>query len=118
MKPKLKAVHSPDAEDLESFEPSHPDNFGLLLQLSIGPEGQDGAESFDVVVCTADWLRDQAVECGIASLRHHILVDRYEWSPIRTFIETSLASIEGDSWSAVGEVVSRLGKWEFEDYDH
>lgn len=117
MRPQLKAVHSPDIEDLERFAAPDRERFGFLLQLMIGPESLDGQESFDVVVCTPGWLSERAAEAGVLSLRHHLVVERYDWGQIRQFVEKYLESIEAESWDAVAERVGRLGRWEFEDYD-
>lgn len=116
MKPVLKAVHSPDIEEVERFAPPDPRRFAYLLQLMIGPEGLEGEESFDVVICTADWLAGRLSASGVLSLRHHLLVDGYDWPQIRRFVEAYLDSIDADSWGAVAAHVGRLGKWEFEDY--
>lgn len=115
MKPILKRLHSPDA-DVERFTPDDPDNFGLLVQLMIGPEGVEGEESFDVVVCTPQWLEGVAENGRVVSLRHHVLVHHYDLAAIVQFVEEFLSDIEGANWPEVAAIVARLGRWEFEDY--
>lgn len=116
MKPELKRIHSPDGYDIEHFSPAKGDHFAILLQLMIGPESQDGEESFDVVVCSPGWLKERARERGVVDLRHHLLVDVYEWGTIVDYVEGFLSAIEEECWQAVAARVARLGHWEFEDY--
>jgi hypothetical protein len=52
MQAELKRLHSPDVIDLNAFRPNGP--FGFLLQAMVGPQGAEGDEAFDVVVCTPE----------------------------------------------------------------
>jgi hypothetical protein len=52
MKAIIKRIHSPDVFDFTSYKPDDPQNFGFLLQLMMGTEEVEGADSFDVVVCS------------------------------------------------------------------
>ncbi len=83
MRAEIKRFHSPDTDDLENFEPQNPDRFVLLIQVMIGPAGVDGEESFDVIVCTPDWLADRAAETGFVCGRHHFIVNRYDFRLLR-----------------------------------
>lgn len=116
MRPQLKAVHSPDVEDLESFASPDAERFGVLVQLMIGPEGEDGEEAFDVVICTPLWLAERLKEADVLDLRHHLLVGSWEWNAILNHIQRFLSSVEASSWLEVASIVARMGKWEFEDY--
>ena len=117
MKPQLKRVHSPDANELDDFAPADADRFGLLIQLMIGPENEEGEESFDIVVCSTRWLGERASESDVVDLRHHLLVAKYNWTTLVDYIERFLADIDEESWQAVALRVGRLGRWEYEDYD-
>lgn len=59
MRAAIKAFHSPDVDpdpDLDHFTPADDADVGILVQLLVGPAGEQGEESFDVVVCTPRWL--------------------------------------------------------------
>lgn len=112
MKPQLRRIHSPDAHDLSGFQPSDP-AFAILIQLLVGPSDGQGEESFDVVLCSPEWLsRLQEPLVG----RHHIIVQTFNYEELVGFIEEYLEECEGKDWQDVAERVGRLGKWEFEDY--
>jgi len=115
MRPRLKRIHSPDIHDLGSFQPEDGGNFAFLLQAMFGPEGTEGEESFDIVVCTPRWL-EQNVSENVISGRHHVIVKRYDIEQIRAFLERYARDCEADTWQAVAAKLSRIGRWEFEDY--
>ena len=88
---------------------------GLLVQLLVGPEGEPGEESFDVVVCTPLWLLER-IKDDVLNLRHYLLVKEFHWDQVQAYIDEFLADIEAPTWEEVAQLVGRLGHWEFEDY--
>ena len=116
MNAELKRLHSPDIYDLENYQPEDQGMFGFLLQAIVGPEGKDGEESFEIEVCTPRWLEET---CGIDKVvigRHHLIVREYNYQRIVVAIKDFLQDCSGENWNEVAEKVSRLGRWEFEDY--
>lgn len=116
MNAELKRLHSPDVYDLENYQPEDPGKFGFLLQAMIGPEGKEGEESFDMDVCTPRWLEETHGIDEVVIGRHYLIVREYNYQRIVTTIKDFLRDCSGENWSDVAERVSRLGKWEFEDY--
>ena len=116
MRAELRRLHSPDVHDLESYCPEEPDNFGFLLQAMIGPAGGQGEESFDIVVCTPQWLKRNHDEREIVLGRDHLIVFRYDYKRLENFITGFVTGCDGRSWGDLAQQLSRLGKWEFEDY--
>ena|SRR5437588_6332133 len=112
MKPALRRLHSPDADDLRVFVPTSP-AFSLLVQVLVGPSDGPGEESFDTVVCSPEWLAERGKPTiGL----HHIIVPRYDYDELLALILDYLDSCEGKDWGEVASKVGRLGRWEFEDY--
>lgn len=116
MKPVLKRLHSPDAVDLTTFTPEDPSSFGVLLQAMFGPEGSEGEESFDVLLCTPTWLARKVEREGPIDGRHHLIVDKFDLAQVRSYFTAYATSCTGKTWPEVATKLSRLGKWEFEDY--
>lgn len=116
MKAVLKRLHSPDVFDLESHEPEDRTSFSLLVQAMIGPVGQEGEESFDIDVCTPRWLDSIMDAKSVVFGRHYIIVKAYDYHLIHSSIEQYVDTCSGKDWEEVAERLSRLGKWEFEDY--
>lgn len=111
-KPVLRRMHSPDVADLATFAPGD-SAFGLLVQLLVGPDNGPGEESFDIVVCTPEWLRTQGR--AVVGL-HHGIVPAYDYAGMRTLVDDFLDTCEGNDWHEVACKVARLGHWEFDDY--
>jgi len=117
MEPDLKYLHSPDIDDLELFKPQDTERFAFLLQIMVGVRGEDGEESFDVQVCTLKWLEDKYAEDDVIIARHMLIVQKYNYQGLLTTIHKFLQHCHGDTWRDVALKISRLGQWEFEDYE-
>ena len=117
VRPVLKRLHSPDIFDLELFSPADPSCFSFLLQAMYGPAGSEGEESFDILVCTPKWLSGEVERRGIVDGRHHLIVSRFDLAQIRALLEQYATASAANTWEQAALMLSRLGHWEFEDYD-
>lgn len=116
MNAELKRLHSPDINDLKNYKPTNPKKFAFLLQAMIGPEGVEGEESFDIEVCTPQWLEDTYGIEDIIIRPHQLIIFEYNFENINNAIKDFLKNCSGKNWNEVAVKVARLGKWEFEDY--
>ena len=99
--------------------PADPSDFHLLARMIVGPSDAPGEESFDVVVCSPEWMAQACRQFGgIYDARHHIVVDAeaFDQRVLRTWLEARVQKVQADTWSEIGERIGRLGHWEFEDY--
>lgn len=99
--------------------PSEPAGFCIHVRLIAGPVGAPGEESFDITVCTAEWLAAAVVkQGGILDARHHVVVDVESFSKpvLESWLRKRVSAVAGASWTEVAEKLGRLGFWEFEDY--
>ncbi len=97
--------------------PEDPAAFALRARMIIGPEDGPGEESFDLTLCTPEWLARE-VKGGFYDPRHHLVVDveAFDVSALRTWLAKRVQSVQADTWGEMGERLGRLGYWEFEDY--
>lgn len=114
--PELKRVHSPDVPDLTSFSPAKGEAFGVLVQAMFGPKGMEGEESFDVVVCTPEWLAQRLAGKKMYSGRHHLICVEFNITHITDYLKECANNSTGRDWKEVAGKLSRVGKWEFEDF--
>jgi hypothetical protein len=113
---EIKRLHSPDVPNLMTYVPEDPGDFAFLLQITAGPVGVDGEESFDVVVCTARWISHHLGPERILVGRHYLVVDSYDYRRLEGFLRRYVGQCLGNTWEEVAIRLARLGKWEFEDY--
>lgn len=114
MKLALRSIHSTDVDRLDLWTP--PDDFGVAVRLTVGPQKGSGEESFDLIVCTGGWLAAQARERGCIDATHHLVVARYDWPAISTYIGSRVDRCEGATWREAAEQLAKFAHWEFESY--
>lgn len=115
MRPELKQLHSPDVFELDNPTLDQSGPFCVLVQAMFGPEGEEGEESFDVLVCNPKWVEQQS-RIGTFNSRHHLIVSKFDASEIRAFLIEAASHCSGQTWDEVASKLGRIGKWEFEDY--
>jgi hypothetical protein len=112
----LKSLHlEPDPATM----PAEPAAFSTLARLTVGPADAPGEESFDVTVCTPEWVAEACRKVGgIYDARHHLVVnlDDFDQRALHAWLAARVQEVDADSWEQVAERLSRLGYWEFEDY--
>lgn len=114
MRAKIKNFISPDTI-WESPE-SQARKFCILVQVIAGPDDGPGEESFDVSVCDIDYLADLLESEPVISGLHYLIVDKFDREVIEGFLKRQIESIQGPTWHAIAERISRIGYWEFENY--
>lgn len=116
MKAVIKFCYSTDVDDLFEYQPEDSDAFGFPLHFIIGPKDAPGEESFDVMVCIPAYLEKNYPVDSVIFGRHLLIVQQYDFNNILDYVAKHVTSLEEDTWEALGEKISRIGKWEFEDY--
>lgn len=115
MRAVVRRLHSPDV-DLDSYSPEDPAEVGVLVQVIVGPRDGLGEESFDVIVCTPQWLSRTVRLDGPVIGRHHLIVERWNLARIQAFLTKAVEAEHASNWEELGTRIGRLGRWEFDDY--
>ena len=116
MKAEIKRLHSPDVDDLITYKPNNEKDFGFLLQMMVGPKGQEGEESFDMTVCTPQWLLSNCSDEKIIFGRDYLIVFDYNYQDVFNKLTEFVETIEGNTWDELAQHLSKIGRWEFENY--
>jgi hypothetical protein len=118
MRAKLKALFSFHI-DLKTYSPPDPERFCLRLNADIGLEDSEGADMFQIQVCTPKWLVEQQEQGALPEVvygRHMMFVLSYDLRRITDALESYCEKCVGENWPEIAEKLARIGAWEFEDY--
>jgi Immunity protein 8 len=113
--PRIRAFHSPDVHDLEGHRPVD-DDFAILVQILIGPDDAEGEEAFEIQIVTLGWLEQRCADDGLTSGEGRLVVVRYDWPRIETYLRRRVSRCTGSDWQEVAQKLSRFSRWEFADY--
>lgn len=116
MKANVKYYHSPDAFDLEMFCPVDEESFSFLLQVMVGVKNKEGAESFDIVVCTPKWLLENHKKDEVLFGYQKMIVFEYDFHRIKHKIEKYIDGLYGNNWEELANKINMIGHWEFDGY--
>ena len=95
-----------------------PAEFSFLARMVVGQPDAPGGESFDVTVCSPEWLAAASQRVGgVYSARHHLVVsvEQFDVRALRAWLEARMQEARASTWPEIGERLGRLALWEFED---
>lgn len=117
MKSILKDFYCLDIiERLDGYIPADVYNFGFWARIIVGEKDLGGEESFDIMICTPKWILENYKENDIIIGQYHLIVLKYNYNNIYSYLRDKINSIEKENWSEIGNQIGKIGKWEFEDY--
>jgi hypothetical protein len=98
--------------------PGDPAAFVFGVQLLAGPADGPGEESFQLTVCSPEWLAQRCRSGEPVNGLHHVIVgwDTYDERVLRDWLEARVHTVEAPGWEGIASQLSLLGGWEFEDY--
>jgi Immunity protein 8 len=117
VKAQIRYLHSPDFPDLKIVSFAENEPFCLLVQAILGPDGEEGEESFDMMVCNPLWLAKKVQDGPILGL-HYFIVCHFDIRIVYDFWDRVTKQCTGEDWQTVAQKLSKYGRWEFEDYSH
>jgi hypothetical protein len=115
MKAVIKHCYSTDVEDLFEYRPGNSSIFGFPLRFLIGPNDQPYEVSFDVFLCSPNYLLANYPKNSIIFNYHMIIAFEYNFDEILDRVAKYVTSLEEDTWEKLIDKLSRFGKSEFED---
>jgi len=115
MRAKLKGISSPDV-DLPTYWPEDEACFGFLIEMQVGPECKEGADLFQITVCTPDWIKAKCSARKAVWGRHMLIVFEFDLAEIESTISRYVENCTADDWPSLALKLSRIGGWEYEDY--
>lgn len=87
-----------------------------MIEAKIGPENAKGADLFQIMVCIPDWIKANYADKKAVWRRHMLIVFEYDLAEIKSAINGYVEKCTADDWHGLALKLSRIGGWEFEDY--
>lgn len=118
MRAKIKSIEITESPDLNpnGYVPDDCENFSCTFGFTIGPSDSANGDLFYLTVCSPKWLARACEKDGFLWGRHHLIVSEYNPKAIIRIITPFVENCSGESWKDVALKLSRLARWEFEDY--
>jgi hypothetical protein len=113
---KVRGIFSVEMDELELHVPLDTQNFSAVVRVMVGPRDGDGEESFDINVCSPEWLKERVELDGFALGLHRLFIESYDPARIRKLITKFVEKYSGESWQELGLKLSRIAYWEFQDH--
>lgn len=115
MRAVLKELMSPDV-DLRTYQPEDEEEFGFLLEVTIGPDDAEGGDLFQIIVCSPKWLMKNHKRDDLIFCQHRLIAFEYNLHRIRQKIANYCSTCVGNDWTEIVAQLQRIGHWEFGDY--
>jgi len=113
---EIKNIISPDIMDFKNYWPEDEESFSFLITVLVGPKGEPTKESFDIVVCTPKWFLNKYDESEMILGKNKLIVFKFDMERILARIRKLFDNCSGKDWSDITIKLSRIGRWEFENY--
>lgn len=117
MKPEIRIIGSPDVNDLRTYAPHDQGEVAIQVAVSIGTEGDPGADLFYFLVRTPEAIERELEQTadGYVSGRAFIVMKSYDYGLLRRALEKICEDAEGPDWDHIASRLSRYAYWEFEE---
>jgi hypothetical protein len=116
MRAKLKTLDLNSKIGLYQYVPESPTFFGLWFNAGIGPDGEEGSDSFQIFVCNFEWLKVSQESKTVIPDRYMIIESEYDINFIIRRLNEYLEKCSGNNWIEIANSISKIGIWEFENY--
>ena len=101
----------------EDYAPDDPMDDEAAIRLMVGPVGRLGEEPVTVTVSTPTRLGRTLTSWGCPVFgRHRVIVEPMSVGPVIRYLTARVEALRADTWDELGAGLSRIGRWELEDY--
>src|SRR5258708_1895903 len=112
---ELNAILCSDVPDgdFSAFCPDDPKCFSCALQLIVGVHNHGGGESFQLTICTPQWLEENYPEEDIVIGKNLLIVFDFNRPRIVQWFNHFIERCTGETWADIAKQISYIGVWEF-----
>jgi hypothetical protein len=94
--------------------PGDPAGFVFGVQLLIGPADGPGEESFELTVCSPEWLAERCKSGEPVNGLHHVIagLDTYDERVPQDWLEARVLAVEAATWAGIASQLRFPGGWD------
>ena len=115
MKSKINSFICADHDPLDLYQPEDITMFRLWLEISVGVEGEEGEELFQIFICSQKWLEKKIKEYTFFVGLHAIIMDEYNYDNLCRILD-SLICIEGSNYEEISNKLGQIALSEHQQY--
>lgn len=99
MRPRIRSAHCADVPVLLAhWRPASPEDIHVPVQLEIGPEGEEGADLFSVMIVTPEAFMARRGDAIVLAGRATMVVSGWDWEAIQGQLMVWIEGCEGSGW--------------------
>jgi hypothetical protein len=102
--------------DFSEFHPDDPACFSCALQLLVGIHNQGGAESFQLTLCSPQWLAQNHAQEDVIIGKNLLIILDFNYPRIVAWLNHYIERCTGETWLDLVKPLTRIAHWEFDDY--
>ena len=110
----IKGIEGSSHGKLRGYMPDDPAVFHEFVAVKIGEKPGKGADDFFIRVATPAGLAALEDQQGVIASRPLLVMREYNFEDLMTWLDSTVSSCQGDSWSASVEKLRRFFDWEYD----
>jgi hypothetical protein len=112
MKLVIKGIETGLQHNLRTWQPEDPEVFAQIVAVEIGTKPGKGADTFTIRIATPAGLSRLDDKDGILAERPLLVIRRYDYEVIWSWLEKTVASCQADTWERSVENLRYHFNWE------
>lgn len=103
-------------EYLNSINPNEKDFFCIDIVFTVGTPEKDNSNYFIISICSPRWIEKFCKSKEIWA-NNMLVVPKWDPESIKCTIQQKVESMRAETWDKLATKISRIARWEFEDFE-
>ena len=116
LKPKILEIDCPDVPNVNTWQPSKPEDLFLGVEIKIGVAGEIGADDFQLLVASKQAIRKYKKIYDEKYFARCYIMEEFDWGKVVGYIEEKVSLCSGDNWKVIGSCLQKYFRWEYENF--
>ena len=113
MKSIINSFICADHDPLDSYQPEDMNMFHFWVEISVGIEGEEGEDLYQVSICSQKWIEERIKENTFFVGLYTIIMQKYDYDNICQTLNR-LFCIEGKNYEEIFTKLGQIGLSEYQ----